>query len=204
MTALLGSTYLASMTLIFFKPCFSTVLIGIIYFAIHTCDTVCNCACYCWKSRHICWLLNFGSLTNSRAGQLVTTWRRLTLAWAKVQALRALFGVGPFEMPEEVGEVHSAEVCSPPYFALNASLCLVRLQVAEPFPNYQSDMTFLRCNFFVFGGNFLTLSFAPANFLLSSGTLPYKDGHRELLWVGQRTKKTVFLSFWRKKYQNGA
>ena len=75
-------------------------------------------------------------------------------------------------MEEEVAGVsRSAEGWSLTYFVPNASLSSVRLQVAKPFPNNQSCLTFVR-------HNFLALCFASAYFLLSSSTLTVCS------WVG--------------------
>ena len=83
-------------------------------------------------------------------------------------------------MAEEVGEVCSAEAWSPPYLALSASLCLVRLQLAiSKYPEWYdlSQVQFPR----LWRQFPRTLGFATAYFLLSCGTLLYTDGRRELL-----------------------
>lgn len=57
----------------------------------------------------------------------------------------------PFEMMEEVGGVSSsAEDWLLTYFAPNAGMCFVGIQIAKPFPNNQSGKTLLRYNFFIF------------------------------------------------------
>ena len=57
----------------------------------------------------------------------------------------------PFETMEEVGGVSSsAEDWLLTYFAPNASMCFVGIQIAKPFPNNQSGKTLLRYNFFFF------------------------------------------------------
>ena len=79
---------------------------------------------------------------------------------AQTHAPEVLFGMVPFEMMEDVGGVASSvEHWLLTYFAPNAGLCLVGIQVANPFPNNQSGMTRLRYNFFVF-----FLHFPPTRF----------------------------------------
>ena len=84
-----------------------------------------------------------------------------------------LFGLAICEMEEEFGGVSgSTEDWSLTYFAPNASLSSVRLQVAEPFPNKLSGMTIVRCKFFFLGDSFLALcfaSFCQQNYLINCG-----------------------------------